>query len=246
MKIWIYSFVFAMSSLAVMSQSCPSEHFSAVITATIDGVVDKPQDLFLDDPELTHFKTHLKFRDSDIQHTIEDAMNFFNYTYGIDFLNSEPNERNEYLLPNARMGPYVLSSHINLIYSDNLWIRTGNTYTSCYYAHTGGFRVTFSADQMLHGSYGGTEGKPVGPLNAVIFGFDIINVCQQSPIIIQFQSRSPIRAEPIDGFSPSQFDVYNRVLGRGVSHGIFKLYLDPKGTGQLRVLGRFVTTFPSL
>ena len=96
MKIWIFSIVFAMSSLVVMSQSCPSEHFSAVITATIDGAVDKPQDLYLDDPELTYFRTHMKFRDSDIQHTIEDAINFFNYTYGIDFSNLAPNERNEY------------------------------------------------------------------------------------------------------------------------------------------------------
>ena len=144
------------------------------------------------------------------------------------------------------MSPYVLSSHLNLIYSDNLWIRTGNTYSSCYNARTGGLRVTFSADQMVHGSYGGTEGKPVGPLNAVIYGFDVIDVCQQSPIIIQFQSHSPIHAEPIDGFAPSLYDVYNRVLGRGISHSIFKLYLDPKGTGQSRVLGRIVITFPSL
>ena len=245
MKIWIYSLVFAMSSLAVKSQSCPSEHFSAVFTTTIDGSVDKPQDISLDDPELTFFKTHLKFRDSDIQHTIEDAIKFFNYTYGIDFSNSAPNERNEYLLPNARMSPYILSSHLNLIYSDNLWIRTGNTYTSCYYARTGGLRVRFLADQMVHGSYGGTEGKPVGPENLLLYGFDIIEVCQQSPIIIQFQSPSPVRAEPIDEITIILYDTYNRVLGQGIAHSIFQMYPDPKGTGQLRIAFRKIYTFPS-
>ena len=51
------------------SQFSASEHYSAVFTATIDQTVDDPA-IFMDDPELTFFKTELKFRDSYIQHTI--------------------------------------------------------------------------------------------------------------------------------------------------------------------------------
>ena len=172
MKIWIYSLVFAMSSLAVMSQSCPSDYFSAVFTATIDQTVD--------DPELTFFKAYMNLRDAAIQHTIDDAMKFFNDTFSLDFSNSPPNHKNEYFFVNARMSPYILplSPDINFIFSDNLWLRTGSTYSSCYHAHNGGLQVSFLADQILHGSYGGTEGKIVGPSDVVYTAFDIIDMCR--------------------------------------------------------------------
>ena len=229
----------------VKSSGHVSEHFSAIFTGTIDGVVDNPNDVYVDDPELTHFKDHMKLKDSDIQHTVEDAMKFFNNTFGLDFSDTVPDEKNEYLLPNARMKSYILSSHVNFIISDNLWIRTGNTYTSCYYIRTGGLQVTFSADQMLHGSYGGTEGKPVGPQNVLLYGFDVIEVCKQSPIIIQFQSPSPFRAEPIDGIYPSIGDIYSRVLGQGKSSSVYQVYPDSKENGQFRILFQIIYTFPS-
>ena len=53
MKIKIHSLIFAMSSLAVMSRSCPSDHFSAIFTGTIDQTVDNPGDVYVDDPEQT-------------------------------------------------------------------------------------------------------------------------------------------------------------------------------------------------
>ena len=159
----------------------------------------------------------MKFRDSDIQHTIEDAINFLNYILTVLISQIQLQMREQ------TMSPYVLSSHLNLIFSDNMWIRTRNTNSSCYYARTGGLRVTFSADQMVHGSYGGTEGKPVGPQNVLLYGFDVIDVCQQSRIIIQFQLPSPIRAEPIDGITTILHDIYNQVLGEGIAHSIFQL-----------------------
>ena len=81
MKIWIHVLIFAVSSLAVCSQTCPSEHFSAVITATIEASSTSTGPV--DDPELSFFQTYLKFRDSDIQHTIEDAIRFFKNTFGL-------------------------------------------------------------------------------------------------------------------------------------------------------------------
>ena len=115
MKIWIHILVFAMSSLPIMSQNCPSEHFSAVFTATIDQTADNPG-LSEDDPELMFFKTYMNFRDSDIQHTIEDAIQFFNNTYGLDFSDSVPNEKNEYFIWNiTKMSPIILPIHINYI-----------------------------------------------------------------------------------------------------------------------------------
>ena len=50
MKIWIHVFIFAVSSLAVCSQTCSSEHFPAVFTATIEQTTTSPGPV--DDPEL--------------------------------------------------------------------------------------------------------------------------------------------------------------------------------------------------
>ena len=83
MNIWIHNLIFAVSSLAVYPQNCPSEHFSGVLTATIDQTTTTSG--HMDDPELTFFKTYMKFRDSDIQHTIDDAIQYLNNTYGLDF-----------------------------------------------------------------------------------------------------------------------------------------------------------------
>ena len=55
MKVWIYSLVFAVSSLTVSSQTCPSDHFSAVFVATADQVLDATIPI-VPDPDLTFFK----------------------------------------------------------------------------------------------------------------------------------------------------------------------------------------------
>ena len=204
------------------------------------------QGLIEDDPELIFFKNYMNFRDSDIQHTIEDAIQFFNNTYALDFSDSIPNEKNEYFIQNiAKMSPFILPLHIYAIINENFWIRTGNTRSLCYHFRDGGFRVKFLANQMLHGSYGGTEGKPVGPFDGLFYGFYNIDVCQQSPVIIQYQTGIPFRAEPIDGMSPFNLDVYNNVLGQGNSHGAIRVFPDPKEPGRFRVVGRNVFTFSS-
>ena len=150
--------------------------------------------------------------DSDIQHAIGDAIQFFNNTYGLDFSDSPPKEKSEYFFQNARMRVFKLSPDIDFIPTDNHWIRTGNTRSSCYSIRDGGLQVTFSAEQTLYGSYGGAEGKPVGTTNLVTYGFYHIDVCEQSPVIIQFQSTTPIRPELIDSIAVFTADPYNRVL----------------------------------
>ena len=245
MKIWIHVLIFAVSSLAVCSQTCPSEHFSVIFTATIEASSTSTGPV--DDPELSFFKTYLKFSDSDIQHTIDDAIQFFNNTFGLDFSNSPPNEKNERFFQNAKMSPFTLSPDIvsNYVVTDNRWIRTGNTYSSCYHKRDGGFGVTFSSEQTLYGSYGGAEGKPAGTTTMVGYGFYIINICEQSPLIIQFQNSYPIRPEPIDGISVFTSDLYNRVLGYGKVHGIFQAFPDPNEPGNIRTVLRAVYTFPA-
>ena len=241
MNFLIYILAFAVSTIA---QICPPEHFSAVITISTDDVIEDPENINLNDPDLTFFKTVLKFRDSDIQHTIDDAIQFFNNTFGLDFSDS-PNEKNERFFQNAMMRPYILAPDIDNFIIDSHWIRSGNSYSSCYRLRNGGFQATFSAEQTLYGSYGGAEGKTVGIGNYVDYGFYIADVCKQSPLIIQFQSRSPARVEPIDGSLVVPIDLYNQVLGYGTATALVQLYPDPNEPGKFRAMNRNVMVFYS-
>ena len=52
-------------------------------------------------------------------------------------------------------------SPFNFTYVFNSWLVSGRPKTKCFPAENGGFRVRFSGPMMLHGEYGGEEGKLV-------------------------------------------------------------------------------------
>ena len=237
--------MFAVSCLAVSSQTCPSDHFSAVFVAAADQTVDQPI-LAVADPELTFFREIMKFRDADIRHFAEDAIYFFNETYGLDFSTSlPPNDQHELFYENAKMNPFFLSKDIKFTVTSNNWIQTGRTRSSCYQVSDGGFQVSFLGDQTLYGSYGGAEGKPAGITEGIGYGFYRIDACQQSPIILQWQSMTPLRMEPVDGIIVINQEQYNRVLGHGKGQGIATFTPDPNEPGKLHLTIRNVITFPA-
>ena len=127
------------------------------------------------------------------------------------------------------------------IATTNNWIRTGSNHSTCNRIYRGGFRIRFSGDQTLYGSYGGAEGKPAGTIS---YGFYKIDGCQQSPVIIQFQCY-PLRAEPIDGYCVFICDLYNSVLGYGKVQGISSLMPIPDKPGEFRFIIRDMFTFPA-
>ena len=246
MNIWIYIFVLAIASLEhVMSletQSC--QKFPATFLAIIDEEIDAPDAFFIDDPDFTYLKEVLKLRDDAIQHTIDDAFKFFNETYGLDFSTSPPNEKNEYVFENARFRPFRFAD-IDYLVTLNNWIQTGSSRSTCYNIHDGGFTVSFVADQLLRGSYGGASGALAGGIEFVNYGFYVIDVCQQSPVVIQYQSASPVRQEPTDGTFILRCELYNRVLGYGHSDGIFTVEPVPGDAGKFHLLARQAFVFPS-
>ena len=126
----------------------------------------------------------------------------------------------------------------------NNWIQTGSTRSSCYQICDGGFQISFSGDQTLYGSYGGAKGKPAGIGIGLGYGFFSIDVCQQSPIILQWQSASPLRTEPIDGISVINQDIFNHVLGYGKGQGIVSFKPDPYLPGKYHLTLRNTITFP--
>ena len=221
-------------------QNCPD------FTASFVGVTDQTVDSkgVVSDPEMTFFKEDMGLRDDDIQHVFQDAIKFFNETYGLDFSNLSPNEQNEYFLENAIMSLFRSNKEVHYQLILNNWIQTGNTRTTCRDIQFGGYQVTFTRDQLLHGSYGGDEGKPAGvEVEYIEYGYYIIDVCNQSPVIIQFQNASPFRSEPVDGAVFLDLDTYNQVLGYGKALGIISRKPVPDNPGKFRLLARVVYTF---
>ena len=245
MKFWIQLLILAVSSLAVVSQTCPSDHFSALITLTLDQTFDDPL-LLMFDPEVMFFKTIMKFREATIQHVTEDAIHFFNNQYGLDFSNSIPNEQNQRFFQNATMNPvFVPPEKVNFIVTVNRWIQSGMTHSTCYSLRAGGFEVSFSSKQILYGNYGGAEGKLVGTENILVYGFYNIDVCKQSPIIIQFQTTTPSTQVNVAGTTVFVFNykLYNQVLGHGQAIGTMWVVPNPDDPRQLDVTIRNTMTF---
>ena len=72
-----------------------------------------------------------------------------------------------------------------------------------------------------------------------------IDVCDQSPVIIQFSTPTPLRYEPVDRTGISHFDIYNNVLGYGKAVGAVTIKPDYDNPGKYRISSRDVFTFPA-
>ena len=247
MRVWIVLLLCVITSTTADPRQFSHRDFSALFTATLDQTLDKPgiSGLAQADPEFTFFKRYMQFRDEAIQHATDDAIRFFNESYGLDFSSSAPNVQNERFFENARMHPFIIPPDIiNYLVTSNNWIRSGSTRSVSYLMRVGGFLVNFSADQTLRGSYGGTEGKPAGPAVFLNYGFYNIDVCPQSPVIIQVQSGSPFRLEPVDGHYILNFELYSTVLGHGAVQGIISSTQISENPSLYHVIIRSTITFP--
>ena len=211
-----------------------------MIEQTVDDL-----DVLINDHEQMFFKEVMGFRDVDIQHAKDDALKFFNETYGLDFTLATPNEENEYVLENARLSLFRVPEDFHYSVISSNWIKTGSTRFSCNRIFFGGYHVVFSGDQLLHGSYGGVDGLPAGEENTMQYGYMNIDICDQSPVIIQYSHPSPFRFEPVDGTGIFHFDIYNNVLGYGKAVEVVTIKPDYDNPGKYRISSRDVFTFPA-
>ena len=134
----------------------------------------------------------------------------------------EPNDQEQRILGNATFEPR--KNAFNLTYAFNSWLVSGRTRTKCFPAEGGGFRVRFSGQMMLHGEYGGEEGKPVSTGETLFYSHDYVHdVCEQQGLTFHFESLAPSRSVPVDGYFVNIFRVTNRMLGEGKIWGVGRL-----------------------
>ena len=237
----LLSILIASTSAGSQPQECPEEWFDATFVSIVDQVVPAAEFDDQIDPNFSHFKDVLKFTDEETEEAAQDAITYFDTRFGLDF-SSEPDEMGRRFYQNATFFPYQLP--MNHVVTFNRWIVNGNTRTLCFPNIDGGFQVIFNEPQLLRGTYGGTEGRPVNVDDSLLWGFYSIPVCPQSPVVLQFRTNTPDRVEPVDGFTAINCDVFHRSLGNGTGHGVFKVTPLPEKPDMIHVNIRIIFTFP--
>ena len=112
-------------------------------------------------------------------------------------------------------------SPFNFTYVFNSWLVSGRQKTKCFPASNGGFQVRFSGPMMLHGEYGGEEGKLVSTDENLEYGYDyVFGACKQQGLAFHLESLAPVRRVPVDGYFVTPFRVTNHMFGEGIVWGV--------------------------
>ena len=199
------------------AQFCSTPFQAVFVTITkIGSMPESPSD-----PNYTFYRETLRFTDAEVEQEEENAIQHFNTQFGLDFSSSEPNELGQRFVGNATFG--FSTEAINLTAVGNNWLMSGRRRSRCFNIGVAGFEVFFASSMMLHGVYGGEEGRPVFGGEVVSYGYYILyDACGNQPILIQARSEVPGRALPVEGWAIQELVLYNRWLGTGRLTGIYK------------------------
>ena len=227
-------------SVSASPQVCSFDAAFIIIADRVD-----PVSIFNEfpDPQLSFFRDTLRFTEEETQQVQEAAIQHFNTQFGLDFSNIEPNDVNQRFLGNGTFSS--TKAPFNGTAIANRWLVTGNRRSKCFQASSGQFRVDFNGTMMLHGLYGGEDGRPVNPGDFVVYGYLIIyDTCPQQPIVIQAQSDIPARRLPVEGWTVEELQLYHRQLGRGRVQSTFKTRPSPDDPTMLVTEIQSVVSFP--
>ena len=239
-RVWIPTIFLSfliLHNAAAQSQMC-EEPFQAALTLVTN--VTYPASVSFLDSNHVFYREVLRFTDEEIDREREAAIQFFSDTYGLDFTDVEPDEQGQRILGNATFQPIMFPFNNTFVF--NSWLVNPRARTRCFLVGDGGFRVNFSGTVMLHGEYGGEEGRLGFANEGLFYGHDYFyDVCEQQGIIFQWESSTPVRLESSDGWVVVHFRVRNRMLGEGVIWGVARVTAVNSTT--LRFESRQVYTF---
>ena len=219
---------------------CPQ---GAEFIISFNGVLSADVLQDLPDPNLTFFRNVLKFTEQEIQTATQSAIEHFNTTFGLDFSQSEPNQQGVRIFQNssfsARQAPFIATAKANR------WLAAGNTKSKCFDVRLGWFGVSFLGQQVLHGTYGGTEGRAADGRrsDAIAWLYLWIDTCPQSPVVLQLQPTAPVGTAP-NGFSVEPYVASHRTLGNGICLITSRIQLLPPDRSLVRYLFYHSIIFP--
>ena len=193
------------------------------------------------DTNLTYFREVLGYSDDEIQQETQNAFQFFNERFGLDFSLTQPNEQGLHFFQNATFQPSRRPSGISATF--NHWPITGNTRSKCFTAALGGYFVSFNGEQTLRGTYGGKEGIQVNSRKSLEYGYTSISIPRRDPVVIQRWTPIPNEAARIGLFVLFN-ELSHPTLGQGAQQGFFQTELVTVNGTVLRYSGGAVLTFP--
>ena len=234
------------------AQSCPANQVASDAQIVLNAEAVVPASVFArltpTDVNLTYFTEVLRYSDEEIEQEVQTVLQFFSERFGLDFSPSQPNELGQRFFQNATLQPGRLQIDNLICATLNRWFLTGNTRSKCFPVSVGGFRVLFSGDQILKGTYGGAEGIDVPNDRVLEYEYVSISVpppCE--PVVILRRSLMPLRNRRTsdDQLFVIFYELSHRTLGRGAEHGVIQFQVVANGTSRNFLFsGITVQTFP--
>ena len=225
------------------AQSCPANLNSEAHFAFFSDRVFSSEVLqaALVDTNLTFFREVLGFDDAEIQQETQNALQFFNERFGLDFSQSEPNELGMRFFENATLQPFRQPRGTFATF--NRWLLTGNTRSRCFIATIGGYYANFVGEQTLRGTYG-EEGIQVTSGRVLSYDYLSISIPRRDPVVIQRWTPIPNEGEQI-GLYVLFYELSHPTLGQGALQGFFQTERGiENGTSLLRRTASALATFP--
>lgn len=222
---WIQAIILGLSLLhSTGAQSCSTPFRATYVTITR---LRSTTAFFPADPNYTFYRETLRFTDAEVEQEKNNAIQYFKTQFGLDFSNAEPNERGQRFVGNASFE--FNSVGVNFTAVANNWLVSGNTRSRCFNIGGAGFEAAVNATVMLHGVYGGEQGKPAFDGDTVTYGYFIIyDASSHEPILIQSRSEVPRRTLPVEGWFVEELILYNRWLGQGRLTGVYRNFNDAR------------------
>ena len=242
--IWVLVVLLSILVTNVAAQSCPANlNSEAQIVLYGDRMfsLDAVLPAASDDANLTFFRELLQYDDARTQHETQNAFQFFNERFGLEFSLSEPDELGRHFYQNATLQPFSRRPS-GATATFNRWLVTGSSWARCYTVSLGGYRVSFTGEQTLRGTYGGEEGIQVTTSRILGYEYLYISIPRRDPVVIQRWTPTPNEAAQI-GLFVSFYELSHPTLGQGVQQGFFQTQRI-NGTSILRRSGSVVLTFP--
>ena len=232
-----------LSLILVHGASTQTCSFDAAFTIIGDQVVPASRLNEFPDPEMSFFRGILRFTEGETQQVVEAAIQHYNTQFGLDFSNIQPTNANQRFLGNATFQSIMAPFNFTAI--TNRWLLTGNRRSRCFEVASGQLQVTFNDTTMLHGLYGGVDGRQVNAGDFLVYGYlAIFDACPQQPILIQTQTDIPARVLPVERTTVEEVRLYNRQLGRGRGQSNFRMRPSPNDPTMIVIENLRVLSFP--
>ena len=241
---WLLVGLFSVLVINAAAQSCPANlNSEAQIVLYANRVLSSEvRQPIVVDTNLTFFREVLRFDDAESQQETQNAFQFFNERFGLDFSLSEPDELGVHHFHNATFQPFRAAGGPTATFSR--WLLTGNTWSRCFTTALGGYRVDFTGMQTLRGTYGGEEGIQVTNNRVLLYDYISISIPGRDPLVIQRWTPIPNEAQQF-GLYVLFYELFHPTLGQGAQQGFVQTELGTEnGTSILRRSGSSILTFP--